>query len=177
MHIVILGVAALFALVLASVVLLLCMFAANSASSDDPNEPTETLWKVYPPIDRLLDPADFQYLRRRHVSEARIKRLRVERRKIFRLCLRSMAREFHSAERAVKLLLVHAGADRPDLAAELARQRFTFYRNMFKAHTWLVLHACGSDYVLSVDLLQPLKTVQAHLQQLMPMPALAGVAG
>ncbi len=167
------GMAILAALLLASVILTLRVLLGHPASASEPEDPTDVLWKVYPPIQRLLDPADLRYLRQRGVGEEQIQKLRSERRQIFRLCLRSMVRDFKRTEFAVKLLMVQSAADRPDLAEELARQRFALYRNLIKAQTWLMMHACGFDTVVSLDLLQPLKIMQAQLQQLAATPQFA----
>ena len=130
-------------------------------------------WKDYP-FRRLLDPADFEYLRRRGVSEAKIRQVRKERRRLFRLCLRSLARDFNTAHRALAAVVVRSHVDRPDLAVELAHQRATFYRNIFKAEAWMLMDACGFDHLPAVDLLEPLKNVQAQLRELAPTHALAG---
>ena len=73
--------------------LLLRTFFASCSSYAEASEPLNLSWRDYRPLDRLLDPADFEYLRQRGVSKVRIKKLRSERRKIYRLCLRSLAHE------------------------------------------------------------------------------------
>ena len=54
----------------------------------------------------------------------------------------------------------------PDLAAELTKQRITFYRNVLKVENWLVLNACGFERMPAMDLLQPLEIMQAQIRQL-----------
>ena len=128
---------------------------------------TDYSWRNYKPIQRLLDPADFNYLRRKGMGADRIRKLRSERRRIYRLCLRSLAADFNQVHRALSLLMVHSHADRPDLAAELARQRFVFYRNLLLVEFRLTLHACGVE-MPTIDLCAPLAFLQAELQQLSP---------
>jgi hypothetical protein len=60
------------------------------------------------------------------------------------MCLRSLAGDFNTIQRALNLALVQSNTDRPDLAAEIARQKVKFYRNLLVAEAWLTLHACGS---------------------------------
>ena len=167
MHLLILIGAGLAALLAAAIVLLLRTFFTTCILSAASLDGMDLSWRDYP-VSRLLDPADFEYLRRRGVSEAKVKKLRAERRHIFRLCLRSLAADFNRAQRDLKIILVQSKEDRPDLAALLAKQRVVFWRNVLRAEGWLVLHACGVDRVPVVDLLQPLQIMQAQLRQLAP---------
>jgi hypothetical protein len=134
-------------------------------------------WKDYRPIQRLLAPADFEYLRNKGISEDKINKLRRERRKIYRLCLRSLARDFNNVHRALALALAHSHVDRPDLAKLLAQQKFTFYRNLLQVELRLTLYACGFEKMPEIDLLGPLQIIQAQLRQLarVNMPAVSAV--
>jgi len=156
--------------------LLLRTFFVSCISYLESFDRADLSWKSYPPIQRLLDPADFEYLRQRGVSDWKIRKLRVERRKIFRLCLRSMAVDFNRLQNAMKLLLVQSKVDRPDVAAALAHQRVVFYRNLFKAEAWLLVHACGLDCMPAIHLLQPLKDLHSQLRELASAHVLAGAA-
>ena len=170
---IIIPVASLVMLVLAAATLLLLWsFFAGSQFHDEESPVLELCWRDYRPLDRLLDPADFEFLRCRGVSENKIKKLRAKRRKIYRLCLRSLAYDFNQVYRSVNLVLIQSRVDRPDLAAELARQKLTFYRNLLKAEFRLALTTFGFDRMPAIDLLQPLEVLQSHLRQL----AVAGAA-
>jgi hypothetical protein len=136
------------------------------------SEGMDLSWRDYRPLHRLLDPVDFDYLRRRGVNEARIQKLRVDRRKIYRMCLRSLARDFNQVHAALNMLIVQSREDRSALAAELAKQRFVFYRNLLLLEFRLNLHACGFERVPAINLLQPMEILQAQLRQM----ALAGAA-
>ena len=126
----------------------------------------EVCWRDYRPLHRLLDPADFDFLRSQGVPEIRIKRMRAERRKIYRTCLRSLAADFDLVHMQVNLLLIQSHVDRPELAAELARQRLAFHRNLMRAKFRLMLHACGFERMPAIELLQPLEVLQSELRQL-----------
>ena len=117
-------------------------------------------------MGRLLDPADFEYLRKRGVSEVNINKLRVERRKIYRLCLRSLAQDFNHVYRSANLMLIQSHVDRPELAGVLAKQKLTFYRNIVHVEFRLTLHACGIERMPTIDLLQPLEAMQQQMRQL-----------
>ena len=166
-------IAALIMIVMGTATFLLLrrFFAASSAFAEG-TEPLDMSWRDYRPLNRLLDPADFEYLRARGVSEASIAKLRAERRKIYRLCLRSLAHDFNQVYRCVNLVLIQSRIDRPELAAELAKQKLTFYRNLLKVEFRLTLHACGVERMPVIDLLQPFEALQAQLRQL----AVAGAA-
>ena len=159
-------------LMVAGTFLLLRRFFAASSAYAETSEPLDESWRNYRPLSRLLDPADFEYLRRRGVSETSIAKLRIERRKIYRLCLRSLAKDFNQVYRCVNLMLVQSRIDRPELAAELAKQKLIFYRNLLKVEFRLILHACGMERMPAIDLLQPFEALQAQLRQL----AVAGAA-
>jgi len=160
----------MLALATATIFLLRSFFAGSRPEEDSPVQ--ELCWKDYRPLERLLDPADFEFLRRRGVSETKIKKMRAERRRIYRLCLRNLAYDFNQIHRGVNLVLIQSNVDRPELAAELAKQKLTFYRNLLTAEFRLTLNAFGMDRMPAIDLLQPLEVLQSHLQQL----AVAGAA-
>ena len=75
----------------------------------------------YRPFHRLLDQSEFEYLRRRGVPESRIRKFRAERRKLFRLCLCNLTRDFNQVQHAIKILLIHSQVDRADLVAVLVQ--------------------------------------------------------
>jgi hypothetical protein len=154
-----------------AIVLLLRTFYVTRVSCAEGSGETDLSWRDYRPLHRLLDPADFDFLRRRGVSEARIRTLVAERRKIYRLCLRSLASDFNSVHRTMTLVLIQSKVDRPDLAAELANQRIAFYRSLVLVEFRLAVHRWGFK-LPTVDLLQPLEILQSQLRML----ATAGAA-
>lgn len=160
---VILAGGALATLVTGLTVFLLLRACCSSARACGESERADLTWKHYRPFQRLLDPADFQYLRDRGISESRVRKLRAERRKIYRLCLRHLARDFNRVYRTLNQVLFQSEVDRPDLAAEVTRQRITFYQNLLWAEVRLTLHACGADRMPELDLTAPLEALQNHL--------------
>src|SRR5579872_2164307 len=155
-------------------VLLLRTFFTSCISYAESLERPDLSWRDYRPIQRLLDPADFDYLRRKGIAETRIKKLVAERRRIYRTCLRSLARDFNQVHQTLTVCLVQSRADRPQLAAELAKQRLVFYRHLMIVEFRLSLHACGVSRMPSIDLVAPLRALQNQLHELTPAGASAG---
>jgi hypothetical protein len=150
----------------AATFLLLRTFFASCSTYAEASEPLNISWRDYRPLGRLLDPADFEYLRTRGISKVRIKKLRIERRKIYRLCLRSLVYDFNRVHGCVNLMLIRSHIDRPKLATELATQKLTFYRNLILVEFRLTLHAWGIERMPAIDLLQPLEALEMQLRQL-----------
>src|ERR1051325_2554631 len=142
-----------------ALILLLRMFYVAREARAELNEPTDLTWRDYCPFHRLLDPADFEFFRRLGIPDRRLHKVRAERRKIYRLCLRSLAQEFNEVHRTLNLILIHSAEDRPGLAAQLSRQRVTFYRNLLTAEYRLFLHRCGLEQMPVIDLLKPLEAL------------------
>ena len=160
----------------AVLVLLLRTFFTTCVGYAEASSRVDLSWKDYP-FHRLLDPADLNYLRRRGIGEAEVRKVRTQRRKLFRHCLRSLAQDFNAIHHALKIVLIQSANDRPDLAVILARQRMGFYRNLFMVEGWLLLHACGLEHMPVVDLVQPLQILRTALSQFTveAMPAGAGI--
>ena len=82
----------------------------------------------YAPMERLLDERDFRFLSQQPGYDVRIaKRLRLERKEVFKAYLQRLSRDFHHLVAITKLMLVYSGEDRTDLATSLWRQQVTFY--------------------------------------------------
>lgn len=168
---------ALIALLLGTAtVLLLRTFLTTCMSYVQSFDGAELSGSDYRHLNRLLDPADFEFLRRRGVAEAKIKKLRRERRQIYKLSLRSLAADYNRVQQALNMVLVQSEIDRADLAATMAKQKVYFYRSLMIAEASLILHACGVDRIPTVDLVRPFVTLQEQLQQLSLTPAMAGSA-
>jgi hypothetical protein len=141
-------------------------------SADDLNVWIDINWQASSPLERLLDPAEFELLIERGLSRERVKQLRARRRELFRMYLRRLTQEFNTAHEALQLVLVHTGIDRPDLARELNQQRLLFYRGLIGVEVRLALNTLGFDATPSLDLLRPLERLHVEFCRLMPvMPA------
>jgi hypothetical protein len=123
------------------------------------------------PLERLLDPAEFEHLRGRGISRERIRALRARRRYLFRMYMRRLTEEFNTAHEALQGVLLRAGCDRPDLARELSRQRLLFYRGLVAVELRLELNALGFEATPSLELLRPLERMHLEFCRLVPAAA------
>ena len=123
----------------------------------------------YRPMQRLLKTDDFDYLRRCGcLPEKRIRRLRSDRRRIFRQYFRSLIQDYRRLELAIQTLLLESAQDRPELAAALFRQKVAFYRGAIAVEFGLALHAIGLDSAPRLDLLGSFENLLGQFRQLAP---------
>jgi hypothetical protein len=125
-------------------------------------------WQNSRPIERLLDPTEFEFLRRRGLSKQRISELRSKRRQLFRMYLRRLTQEFNAIHSALRLAIVQSDTDRADLVRELGRQRFNFYRHLLGVEFRLALNAAGFETVPSLELIRPLEKLHIEFCNLVP---------
>jgi hypothetical protein len=139
-------------------------------SSEDMNAWTDIDWHSCSPLERLLDPSEFEFLERRGLSKARIDALRAKRRALFRMYMRRLTNEFNLAHAALLSVLVSTEIDRPDLTRELALQRLLFYRGLIGVEVRLTLNALGFDSVPapSLSLIRPLERLHLEFCSLVP---------
>src|SRR5258707_4988519 len=118
-------IAALAALVPAGAALFILYRTLSSRPSAMPADARMVLRPgKYQPMARLLQEDDFRYLSAQPGYSPRLgRRLRSQRRRIFRGYLRSLRRDFATLSMALRTLVLHSAEDRSDLAASLVRQR------------------------------------------------------
>src|SRR3954471_8954261 len=120
------------------------VLAPATVSACDPQWISEFSLTKYRPMQRLLDDSDARYLSAHDsCTPQMLKRLRTERRRIFRSYLRSLISDFNRLHMAARMVLLYAEQDRPDLASALFRQRVTFTVAVVAIECRLVLHALG----------------------------------
>jgi hypothetical protein len=128
----------------------------------------------YKPIERLLDPADYRFVKSQAGDSRRIvRRLRGQRIEIFRGYVRCLARDFSRVSSALKFVMVHGSVDRSALAGLLLKQRMLFSVHLMSIEAMLVLHRFGWS-VPSVDvqrLVEALDMLRTQLQVLAPQPS------
>jgi len=118
----------------------------------------------YKPMERLLDPEDYRFLRSQTgLSRGIVRRLRASRIEIFRGYVRCLGRDFSRVSRALKFVMVHGSMDRSALAGLLLKQRMVFSLHMMSIEARLVLHSFGVtapavDVQSLVDALDMLRT-------------------
>jgi len=125
----------------------------------------------YRPMERLLVDDDFEFLGSQEGNTPGLARkLRAQRRRVFRGYLRCMRRDFARLYLAAQLLLLHSTVDRPDLAISLLKQRALFTLALLAVEWRLVLHAARLAPVNVHHLVEALDGMRAQIQQLAPAP-------
>ncbi|HUS08563.1 MAG TPA: hypothetical protein VMZ52_19820 [Bryobacteraceae bacterium] len=128
----------------------------------------------YRPMLRLLREDDYEFLgRQRGLDPAVARKLRAERRKIFRSYLRSMVRDFHRLHLAAKMMVVYGHTDRSDLASQLLGQRIRFQGCIALLQMRLALHTAGIGTANAQGLLDSLEQFRLNVAQLGPHAATA----
>ena len=123
----------------------------------------------YQPMLRLLDEEELRFLSRQPgftpKLEAQFRRQRCE---VFRGYLRSLSRDFNRVFIALKLLMVQASSDRPDLAAALVRTRIAFTTALVAVHLRVLLYSFGFSSVNASELLRLFDGMRVELRTLVP---------
>ena len=129
----------------------------------------------YRPMERLLSEDDVRFLKSEPGYEPGMeKALRAGRRRIFRSYLRTLGRDFNRLHLALRLMVLHAPRDNPELAKTLIKQKLIFTGGLALVHVRLSLYTLGWGGVDVRGLVRTLETMRAELQNvMMPTPAAA----
>jgi hypothetical protein len=122
----------------------------------------------YRPMLRLLADDDYEFLTAMGSDPSVVRRLRGERRRIFRLYLKNLIRDFSRLHRAARILVLESEVERSDVAARLVRIRFDFFLAVFAVRCRLVLHAAGIGTVDVRGLITALECIRADFRTLAP---------
>jgi len=123
----------------------------------------------YRPMLRLLSQDELQFLGRQPgVTPTLAAQFRRQRCEIFRGYLRSLSRDFSRVSIALKLLMVQASSDRPDLAAILVRSQVAFTFALVSAHVQVVMYSFGLGTVNAGNLLRLFDGIRLELRSLVP---------
>lgn len=126
----------------------------------------------YRPMERLFAPEDYEFLAAQPgFTPALARRLKAERRRIFRRYLRCLNRDFDRFYKATKLMLLTAEQDRSELALALFRQRLSFRLALAGVHAQLALQTLGLGTVRVHGLVRALGALRDQLQALAAAPA------
>ena len=114
----------------------------------------------YQPMLRLLAQDDLAFI----APDSKLqKAFRAKRRKLFRGYLRCLTRDYAVLLTGVRTVMVQSGADRPDLARALARNRVLFAVAMCKVEFRLALHTAGIGSVDISGLVDALETLRSQV--------------
>src|SRR5579872_3315294 len=123
----------------------------------------------YRPMFRLLSNDEIQFLSQNpNFTPKLASQFRRQRCEIFRGYLRSLSGDFSRVALALKLLMVQASSDRPDLASVLVRSQMAFTFALLTAHVHLVLYSFGLGTVNANDLLRLFDGMRLELRSLVP---------
>lgn len=121
----------------------------------------------YRPMERLFDEEDYEFLAAQPGFHPRItRRLRAERRKVFRCYLRSLSHDFERLSAAVRVLTLHAQHDRSEAASLLFKQKLVFQFAITMVRCRLVLQTLGIGTVDVRPLVSSLEALRDQLRQL-----------
>jgi len=123
----------------------------------------------YRPMERLLSEDDYRFLAGQPGFDGRmLRRIRSERRRVFRGYLACLSRDFSLVGAALRLMMMHSTQDRPDLAGILYKQQALFAFGMLAIQGRLVLHACGLGTVDVRGLVRAMESMRLELRQMIP---------
>jgi len=123
----------------------------------------------YRPMERLLNEEDFRFLASQPgIDKKMLRRMRAERRKIFRGYLACLSRDFSLVGAALRLMVMYSAQDRGDLAGILYKQQALFALGMLAVQWRLLLHACGLGSVDVRGLVHAMESMRLELRQLIP---------
>src|ERR1700674_5051484 len=118
----------------------------------------------YRPMMRLLDGEDLEFLQSTPGFPPEMaSRLRKERWHIFRRYLRCLESDFQRVCCAVKILMVQADQDRPDLAALLLRSQIAFGWGVLAIQFRVSLYSYGVGTVSVLALLKQFEAMRLEL--------------
>ncbi len=126
----------------------------------------------YRPMMRLLDERDFEFLRSQPGYTPRMAaKLRTQRRQIFRGYVRRLESDFQRVSMAVKVLMLQAHNDRPDLAATLLRRQMAFAGAIMTVNARVFLYRWGLGAVDVSSLVDAFDALRVELKVLAPSAA------
>ncbi len=129
----------------------------------------------YRPMLRLLDSGDLEFLRSQPgFTRAMEARLRAQRCQIFRGYLKCLSADFGRVCAALKILMIQARRDRPDLATSLLRGQAMFAYGMLACEFKLVVYRLGLGTVDASDLVRIFDCMRLELRTVVPVTVAAG---
>jgi hypothetical protein len=122
----------------------------------------------YRPMLRLLSDEDLNFVA---ANIALHRTLKSGRRKLFRAYLRCLTRDYAYLLAGIRSAMAGSGADRPDLALALAKNRALFALAIYKVEVRLALHSLGVGKVDISGLVEAFEGLRAQVTMLSAHPA------
>ena len=118
----------------------------------------------YQPMEHLLSGEDFAFLASQTGYQREIgARWKRERRRIFRLYLHELKRDFQRLHAEARVMAANAGAESAELVGILMRQQFAFWRALAGLKLRLALRAAGIGKVEVRPLIELLEAMRVDL--------------
>lgn len=128
----------------------------------------------YEPMIRLLSRADWEFVQAHPGATPAWKtEFRRERRRLVRNYMAALARDFDRMHTLLRLALINAKEDRPDLMSFLFRQRIAFAINMTKVRVRLTLDWAGIETRDIEQLIRSMESMTATTREAMATSAAA----
>jgi hypothetical protein len=123
----------------------------------------------YRPMMRLLDGQDLAFLRSQPgFTPAMAVHLRVQRCRVFRGYLGCLNTDFRRVCTALKLVMLHSGLDRPDLASVLVHHQLMFACGLVVVQARLFLYRWGLGTVDVASLVKLFDVMRLELRSMVP---------
>jgi len=118
----------------------------------------------YGPMERLLAEEDFLFLQSQPGYDSKMgARWKRERRRVFRLYLAELKRDFWRLHAEARSLVAHAGADSGDLVTSLMWQQWSFLRASASLEMRLAFEWAGIGKIDAAPLLELLEAMRIDL--------------
>jgi hypothetical protein len=117
----------------------------------------------YRPMLRLLSDEDLDFVA---ANNALLRTLKSGRRKLFRSYLRCLTRDYGCLLAGIRSAMAASGADRPDLARALAKNRMLFSLAVYRIEVRLALHSLGLGTVDISGLVEAFEGLRAQVNVL-----------
>jgi len=128
----------------------------------------------YRPMERLLSDEDYRFLGSHPgINKNVLRRMRAERRKIFRGYLACLRQDFNLVGAALRMMMMYSTQDRGDLARILYKQQALFALGMLAVEWRLALHAFGLGTVDVRSLVRAMENMRLELRQMIPAEGLS----
>ena len=120
----------------------------------------------YEPMKRLLSEEDFEFLRSKPgIRPAMIRRLRAERRKVFRAYLCELASDFDGLHRKARVMLAHAPEEYSELVGVVMATKVRFWSALAAVEMRLAIHAIGIGRIEISGLLNSIQILNSAVQR------------
>jgi hypothetical protein len=121
----------------------------------------------YKPMERLLCERDFEFIASHPGNHGSvIRKLRADRRRVFRAYLAAIIRDFNRLYAAATDAALFADQDRPELSSILVRQKLMFQAAIVMVHGRLILHTLGIGTVDARNLVEALGRLSQEARNL-----------